>query len=183
MDACITCDEGSFTDTLGSATCTNCPKHATCADHIHVNVHPGHWRTSNSSLEIKACLYGKHACTGGPDGPESLCGTGYTGPKCGACAPDYFESNDGCMLCDGSLAETGLALFLTSFGVTVLVTIFGAFGAGKLHAKLMTTWRHHYNTYFDMAKFKIVWATLQIITAVDWSLDLRFPQPFAYFEV
>ena len=112
-----------------------------------------------------------------------FCAKGHLGVKCSLCMKGYYATTGGtCEPCAGN-ASKGLVAISSSVVVLIIAfALFMQFGAGSLHHTLKTKFITYYPIIFDMAKFKIIWSTWQIIVSVDWSLEIDFPEPFVTLE-
>ena len=108
-----------------------------------------------------------------------FCSKGHIGVKCGVCMKGYYATTGGaCERCDGNASRNLVALTSSIVVLVIAFVLFMLFGGGSLHHALKTKLVVYYPIIFDMAKFKIVWSTWQIIVSVDWSLEINFPEPF-----
>ena len=194
MQYCQTCEPFKYADKKGAASCQDCPQHAECpapecplnADRCpggtDVVVMPGYWRTLDTSVEIHACEgLSPSICPGGNGSDARLCADGYVGVKCASCAKDWYKNSGVCEKCTGDEGVAVTVSICAAIFVAVALVLFVNYGVGPLHAKLTTAWRKYYNLVFDMAKFKVIWSTYQIIVSIEWVLFIKWPEPFASF--
>jgi hypothetical protein len=76
---------------------------------------PGHWRVSNSSLDIRPCIGNPEACEGGAVAGElgvHYCKLHHRGPYCSLCVEDYYPEGDLCKSCDDVSPSGGLYALL-----------------------------------------------------------------------
>ena len=91
----------------------------------------------------------------------------------GRCAKDYHLQDGMCKECHGSksmLIVVVIIFVVVVFGIGIYFGRYRQWLIDKFPAYLLI---------FDMGKFKILWSVLQIISSVDWTLSIRFPEPFA----
>ena len=161
-DRCDRCTPGNYARADGA--CAACPAHANCPGDNHFYASPGYWHESLDVTALVKCEQGKRACAGATAEtiaatPYELCEPGYDGVKCAVCEEDYYSvAAGGCTKCQGHEGATVLAL---AGGVVFVLLVLALMKAneGPITIKLFTTWRRYYTFFFDMAKFKVVWAT------------------------
>ena len=179
---CNECIEGYYRDKITS-DCLACPSTgALCAGGRNLVSEEGYWRTNENSLNFLRCPFGS-ACIGS-NGTTHQCLEGYHGPKCAVCQREtHFLSNMRCLSCRGN--ESGSLLLRTAIGAVLLmlILILHKLGyANRLRSqflKRMPKW--FYLGFIDVAKFKIMWANLQITAAMSWALQIDWPEPFASY--
>ncbi len=158
------CEKGGLTGiTLGSLQTTR-----------------GYWRADARSTEVYSCKL-DGACeslSGGTVGDE-LCQEGYRGATCGSCEfPTHYlrVAKATCEECDN-----GAKAFVWSMAAVIAVLFVGAGGASSFYADRRMVKVRATKTYqmVSMSRLKILWILFQIISSVEHTLDLSFPQPFA----
>ena len=165
--SCDMCIEGYWWD-ASAGGCRVCLEGASCPGGREFTVDRGYWRTESDSVTLFECPM-KQGCAG-----DDQCSDGYEGIKCGVCANGYFWSKftGRCLECTAS--ALGITITVLLFGITVLaVAILRMLVVRKKLASLVRYW--------DVNKFKIMWSTFQLVNSVEWSLELRFPEPFNTF--
>ena len=192
---CVGCDEMKVAYVPGLSRCEACPEGAICPEGKSVVVLPGFWRTDFDSFELHVCPMGETSCPGTEsyleyddtytnDKGSYLCADGYVGVKCDSCEDDYFFSDilSQCTQCSDTARQVVIGVGL-AFGVFAAMS--GSFlcfskSLQTIIVKLDPhgTQRHLLPKIWDPAKFRIIWAALQITTSVDWALEMSFPQPF-----
>ena len=186
---CDVCLPGYFLD-RGTGACARCPAHASCPGGTDFLVDEGWWHATPTTTVLTLCEFGTVACGGGnaetrPADDESragyLCNPGYRGMLCAVCEDGFFERRSGCIDCNSSDSIMVTAVPFVLLGLIILAALFFRIVAFKIYGKLVTVWRHTYRTFFCMSKFKIVWATYQIVASVEWSLNLTLPSPMSDF--
>lgn len=102
---CFQCPAGTFSFTTKDTTCSPCPPNAACFGGDSVNVLPGYWRPSETSIDVLDCgPYAKN-CLGGNN---SACSPLTSGLICGFCnssanPPLVREGHTTCAQCKHSL--------------------------------------------------------------------------------
>ena len=182
-DGAVTCDLCVFDfyfDT-GSGACAKChPKGVTCPEMSReLIVDPGYWRTDLMSVDILQCPI-KSSCIGGNE--TELCATGYEGVKCTVCSDGYWFStaDQACRHCtdrDNALVTSLLIVILVVI-ITLLVLPIWFVVRNKTATSVRAIRIKKMVSSFDIARGKILWSTFQLISSVEWSLELRFPEPF-----
>eukprot|EP00966_Prymnesium_polylepis_P223865 5179328-Prymnesium_polylepis.1 len=101
----VICQSGSY---AREGRCENCPlEGAVCADGSTlqtIEIEPGFWRISNSSLDLRRCPQPER-CVGTANSSAaavSLCINGTAGALCDSCDGDYYASGDLCLPCSGA---------------------------------------------------------------------------------
>ncbi|KAJ8598234.1 hypothetical protein CTAYLR_005475 [Chrysophaeum taylorii] len=169
-----------------------CPEGSVLED---VGVDEGYWRGSLSSTRVRNCIFGDIACGGSrPTNPDqgvvavagdALCKTGYRGPLCALCDGKRFYSivTKTCQPCGG--AQRRLVAFLVLFAAVLACVGFGVaawrfrsanntasssqsptFGGGGGGGDFKFQFRVLCDAVFDTARFKIIWASYQIISVI-----------------
>ena len=88
---------------------------------------PGHWRSSNSSVNVYMCAYHEACITNTNTSAlfgDQLCAHGYTGPLCGTCVRGFFFSwtTQRCTACAAPSAHADtLKLWLVLFCIAAVV--------------------------------------------------------------
>ena len=106
-------------------------------------------------------------------GTDYLCEEGSKGFMCDTCESGYFYENDqGCVECEGTGSVTGTLILL----LIIVVIIFVVLMALKVCPEIRhTAW---WQVVMNPARFKLVWATAQIISTISWATGVIWPQPF-----
>ena len=152
-------------DIQDDETCRPCPSEASCDDNSReASINDGYWVAGTAWTEIYQCPFGELACTDG------VCNDAYQGPKCAACIEGYYISSldvSRCKSCPrGANIGVAVALVLSTvliLGAVLSPTVFAARAARKqkygsaLHYLRMKK----ASQFFDIAKFKILWASFQ----------------------
>jgi hypothetical protein len=103
----------------GTFECAPCPAHAVCDWTPEITSPAGYWRAAPTALEVHSCGVSS-ACAG-----NAVCGPGYEGLRCQACALGYGKSAGVCERC----LPRGLNVFLiillcvAAVGVTAYLSI------------------------------------------------------------
>ena len=205
--SCDLCEAGYYKTAAGD--CSRCPDNAICRGGTAVPYpKPGFWMDISdlNYLHEARCCAGYDSkcdvdsnCNGGAAifdicfqseahllncSKDALCQEGSTGFLCRSCKEDHYMSLDNiCAPCKRTTVSVVLGAIFLGILCTILVSaLFNQFGAGAIHGLLRLRCRKYYHLIFDMAKFKILWSVLQIISSVDWILNINFPEPFASFQ-
>ena len=171
----------------GTVVCVTCPDGAECPEEDggggakNVVVDTGYWRTSYDSFEVLECPR-TLSCLGG-NGTDDSCSEGSDGVLCATCAPGWFNGISGeCQECTGSEPAQ----------------VYGVIGAVSL-VLLFLIYYIYKKTYRDpeakdrvrkwnvalknaTPTLKLILVTYQIICAIEWELEMKFPEPFKTFQ-
>ena len=110
---------------------------------------------------------------------RGLCRAGHSGVMCEVCSSNYYKNNDGfCHLC--SSVNTTIALCI-AFGVLAILvgTILLLLYSESTDSSFGGWFRRRILQNFDMATFKVLWPSLQILNTIPWNLNSKFPDPFS----
>lgn len=120
------CVTGTYgTNKSGILLCEACPSRAECNapnQMLHtLQIAPGYWRHSNTTLEIRRCPE-PEACKGGS---LSECREGHEGPLCAVCKKGHAKTGDGlCAVCPPEQAGLNVAVtVLAPIALTALVVV------------------------------------------------------------
>ena len=158
-----------------------------------LDVLPGFWSTSNSSVEILPCLNSKH-CMGG-NKTTDFCANGYSGPLCAVCASGYAATGSGeiltCTECTGQAVTTviaGLALVFLLLAL-LLLCVFKSTGEKtretfqsqtRRTSRAMTNISGRIHKVAPVAK--IVTAYFQVAGGLSMVYGLSFPKFYSTFS-
>jgi hypothetical protein len=125
------------------------------------------------------CVAALAAEAGGEDyGSSFLCKEGAGGRLCDVCEQSYFMSADtGCESCGsgGSVTGTVVAFFLL---VVILAGLAAVYYKGEEFLGFNLRDNAYWRAVADPARFKIVWATAQIVSSVTFTTNVSWPNPF-----
>ena len=110
---------------------------------------------------------------------RGLCRGGHSGVMCEVCINNYYKNNDGfCHLC--SSVNTTIAL-CSVFGVLAIIvgTILLLLHSESTESSFGGWFKQRILHNFDMATFKVLWPSLQILSTIPWNLNSTFPEPFS----
>ena len=170
MTSCVECPAGSYAATEGLIACDDCPKGASCSA-TTLTVNEGWYRASDLTLSLYECPVEEHC----PGGNGTTCMEGSEGVLCDTCSADYFVQYDGtCGACTGD--EIVFVIVVWSIILAILAAMIFKF---LQYAKSASLTQFFVANRGAVAMAKILFATLQIVTAVSWQLALTFPDPFA----
>ena len=166
---------GCLTRPVRRCTGAECTWNATVAT---LNLTPGYWRLSNTSLDIRACWESnpnfQEACAGGSD--AGIDGSGYcrtdadsdslnSGPLCRVCSDGYFFDEGECTRCPsgGGLVHAILVMALVVIGAFVVIG--AVYRLARTHS-FLRKWARillgQIAATGPVAKGKIVFAFLQL---------------------
>jgi hypothetical protein len=134
LEAC-TCRPGFYFGTDGvtrnnGSECRPCKVGGECAGGTAAPVPlPGFWSADAEGIFLP-CDAGRDACPGGFYG---LCGTGYTGNRCGDCDIDYFAFKGECQQCPSDKSAR-IIIFLVIVVVLTLGAMFFVFDTKRKQA-------------------------------------------------
>jgi hypothetical protein len=122
-DCGYTCGPARYRSRAGGCMdeecCVDCPPGTDCdlQDNTKetMKIAPGHWRVSNSSIDIRPCLHNPEACEGGAVAGElgiHYCKLHHRGPYCSLCVEDYYPEGDSCKSCDDVSPSGGIYALL-----------------------------------------------------------------------
>ena len=181
---CSVCVAGYY---MRDDVCVSCPSALTdCSTEgstlESMRLRPGYWRADSGSIIIDACQFGKAACPGDlvpcPNRTDSwlLCACGYTGPLCAVCAKGYYTAAAGDVCEDCAKRKQHIPI------ITVATVFFMLAGTGLCSTYVQQHYARVYrrltDSIWDVAKFKVVFSSYQIIASVSWSLEIIFPEPY-----
>ena len=118
-------------------------------------------------------------------GASILCAEGSKGRLCNYCEKGYFyASGEGCLACSSSASLTGsVVVMFVLFGIAIFLAFLVKFSDRCLtdaHGHPMNiTQTSFWKVVTNPARFKIVWATAQIIGTLNWATGVVWPEPFA----
>ena len=110
---------------------------------------------------------------------KSLCRKGHEGVMCEVCSDNFYkESHSGyCLKCSirNKFASLAIVLLVSFFLASLVILTL----ASKKSDKSVGGWlKRCLSKNFDMATFKLLWPSLQIVNTIPWNLDTKFPDPF-----
>jgi hypothetical protein len=136
--------------------------------------------SSSSSASISSSSQTAVVVNGDPcDSDTLMCIEGSTGPLCGSCLDGYtFNSALSlCVACESASNTTPLMLMGAFAAVAVIALVLQLrgfdFGACLAYFRLGIL-RH-----IDEGTVKVLWTTTQIVSSVQWNLNVEFPSPFS----
>ena len=179
--ACKKCDPGAVSLNFDGSECHICPLGAECYQGgFNLSVRAGFWRDSRYSYNIFQCDNAIESCLGGLD---SICATGYTGPKCQACDNEngYMLSFEkGCKKCGendvSSLFFILIHIFVFIFEAYYMYT---AYVMNKLYCE--DEFKDSFSQdYMEEKKrtcmyFRVLTLYLQVLAIIQ-SINLRLPE-------
>ena len=122
-----------------------------------------------------------NTCLGGNRSDTATCNKGSEGPLCGVCLAGFYNDGNECKTCgDTSSSEFFYgAVLVAAFFVVVAWKWYKSsrvLGGAKLawHERA----RSAFVSVIDVQRAKIAWQTIQITTAIAWTTDVEWPQPF-----
>ena len=137
----------------------------------------GYWRADERSTVAYACRL-DGACAGGNATSAALCTAGYIGAACGSCDyPTHYLSvvDQTCNVC--SPGAKGLALGVT---ITIVVVLAGLFLRASYYAdrKMLQVKATKLYRLMSPSRIKVLWTLFQIITSIEATLKITYPQPY-----
>ncbi len=170
---CVLCQNGLYSIEIGAASCDTCPEFATCSQGKNIDVDPGYWRASNTSILIYEC-FNAVSCLGGVidlANGNTTCEVGYEGNLCHGCgyAEGIWynrESSHTCSQCAdsawnaGRLALVTLMILIYTF-ILVVINIRSEGGQ-----RLTTVYMRILTNYFQIL-------TLAQSYDLDWSDNVK----------
>ena len=150
-----------------------------------------YYTTAETATQMHKCPHAD-ACTGG-DAQKStcfqspahlttcskgvaLCATGTTGRLCAVCEDGFFPMGKGCRECGGPIHPVFLFLILIAVFVgAVLMCVLCRFGYAKFAKYFPRIWA----AIFDIGRFKVIFATAQIVGSISKTTGVVWPDPFA----
>ena len=113
---------------------------------------------------------------------DLLCAPGSTGPLCSGCIDGYtFNSALAvCVFCESS-ANTAPIMFMGGIALVVAVAVFLRLRGYELPACVARVPCVALFAHVDMGTCKVLWSTMQIVSGIQWNLNVIFPKPFAGF--
>jgi hypothetical protein len=152
-----------------------------------MKIAPGHWRVSNSSLDIRPCLDNPKACEGGAFAGElgiRYCKLHHRGPYCSLCVEGYYLDGKTCKSCNDEgyyLDHAGGKLFF------VLVVFFVALFVLRKKNARFRKFLGKLNSRSMIVKAKLVIAFFQIALLLPVVFLVAYPTSYikflAVFEV
>jgi len=137
-------------------------------------------RCFQSIANLSSCVAGLKAHKGGADyGSDFLCSEGAGGRLCDVCDKnEYFmKTGYGCESCENSGSVAGTVVTALLIVLIAIVAVFVYYrGEDVMGVDLRNNaiWR----SVADPARFKILWATAQIVSSVSFTTSVSWPDPF-----
>jgi len=123
-NACLECDEGTYSLDLNATYCISCPSEAECLGGADIYPVEGYWRSSEDNDNFFECLL-EAACLGNEDysSKTGACDDGYKSNLCQSCEDDWSRtSKNTCQRCPSD-AINAVRLCGIGLGVIIYVVI------------------------------------------------------------
>jgi hypothetical protein len=157
---CIACPDG-----------TECSRPGISVDTLPVE--PGHWRSTNASVEVLQCDEDEACINNGTD----VCAVGHRGPLCELCLPDYAASQGVCVSCDSSGAKSAGAFAVVGVIVVIIgIMLLGVYSFNKDRVKKLKEGSFQAAKDLLGVPIKLVIQYVQIVSMMEVSLDIKFPK-------
>ena len=181
--SCVPCPVNKYLLTFSpdAVECKSCPEGATCeggeAPNAGLMTLEGWWRASFQSDEVLSCPMEQN-CLGGTETEANTCSPGSKGPLCGICETGFYNDGHACIRCGGaSNNEPYVVGFVGLLGSVALWRVYKHARANNGKAWSSSVWSALVSG-IDIQRAKIAWSTIQIITAISWTTDIEWPEPF-----
>ena len=99
------------------------------------------------------------------------CKAGSEGPLCGICTEGFYNEGRECKNCNDIKYKVVLLCALLTCAMFLAAAGWWR-GSQRLHSMLTQV--------VDVQRTKIAWQTTQITSAIAWTTDVEWPQPFKY---